>query len=308
MPAPFPIDPVQTGIAIAYRNTKLIADAVAPRVPVGKEAFKYMEYDLGENFTVPDTKVGRKSAPNEASFSATEKTASTEDFGLDDPIPNKDIENAPDGYDPISRSTEGLTDLILLDREIRVASAVTNASNYATGYKTTLSGNDQFSDFANSDPIGVITDALDSMLMRANQMTLSRLVFSKLARHPDIIKSYNGTSGDKGIVPAQFIADLFGLDRVLIGEAQLNTAKKGQTPTLARAWGKSIALQYIDPLADTRHRVTHMITAQFGDRLAGFEYDGKIGLYGGQRNRVGESVKELIVADRAGYLISNAIA
>jgi hypothetical protein len=308
MPAPFPINAVQTGIAIAYRNTRLIADAVAPRVPVGKEAFKHMVYDLGGNFTIPDTKVGRKSKPNEASFSATEVTSSTEDFGLDDPIPNSDIENAPEGYDPISRSTEGLTDLILLDREVRVASAVTDASNYATGYKATLSGNDQFSDFTNSDPIGAISDALDAMIMRANQMTLSRQVFSKLARHPAIVSAYNGTDGSKGIVPAQFIADLFGLERVLVGEAFVNTAKKGQTPTMARAWGKSIALQYVDPLADTRNRVTHMITAQFGDRLAGFEYDGSIGLRGGQRNRVGESVKELIVADRAGYLIENAIA
>ncbi len=308
MPTPFPIDPVQTGIAIAYRNTRLIADEVAPRVPVGKEAFKYNVYDLGQNFTIPDTKVGRKSKPNGASFSAKEETASTEDFGLDDPIPNSDIENAPDNHDPISQSTEGLTDLILLDREVRVANMVTDASNYATGYKATLTGADRFSDFTNSDPVGAISDALDSMIMRANQMTLSRLVFSKLSRHPAIVKSYHGTSGDKGIVPAQFIADLFGLDRVLVGEAFVNTSKKGQTPTMARAWGKSIALQYIDPLANTRNRVTHMITAEFGNRISGYEYDRNIGTRGGQMNRVAESVKELVVADRGGYLIENAVA
>ena len=36
--APFPIDPELTAIAIAYRNGRMIADEVLPRVPVGKQS------------------------------------------------------------------------------------------------------------------------------------------------------------------------------------------------------------------------------------------------------------------------------
>lgn len=87
MPAPFPIQPELTAIAIAYRNQSLIADEVLPRVPVGKQDFKYLKHAMAEGFTLPDTKVGRRSKPNDVEFSATEITASTEDFGLDDPVP-----------------------------------------------------------------------------------------------------------------------------------------------------------------------------------------------------------------------------
>ena len=46
----------------------------------------------------------------------------------------------------------------------------------------------KFSDFTNSDPIGVITDALSGMLRRANVMVLGREVADKLQLHPQIIQ------------------------------------------------------------------------------------------------------------------------
>ncbi|MDH5298673.1 MAG: major capsid protein, partial [Desulfobulbaceae bacterium] len=203
--APFPITPALMAIAIAYRNKRLIADEVLPRVPVGKQEFKYLLHTMAEGFTVPDTRVGRRSKPNEVGFTATEKTDSTVDHGLDDPIPQADIANAPEGYDPLGRATEGLTDLVLLDREVRAASLVFNANNYGAANKVTLAGTDQFSDFANSDPLETITDALDACIMRPNVMVIGRPVFSKLIRHPKIVKAVLGNSGDSGIARRQDI-------------------------------------------------------------------------------------------------------
>lgn len=117
--APFPIDPELTAIAIAYRNGRMISDEVLPRVPVGKQEFKFWKYDLAQGFTVPETLVGRKSKPNEVEFSATDETGSTEDHGLDAPVPQADIDNAPTNYNPLGHATEQTTNLILLDREAR---------------------------------------------------------------------------------------------------------------------------------------------------------------------------------------------
>ena len=148
MKAPFPITAALTAIAIAYRNPRLIADEVLPRVPVGLQVFKYRKFALADGFTVPDTKVGRTSKPGQVEFGFTEVEASTKDYALDDPIPNADIENAPQGYDPVGRATENITDLIALDREIRVAAAVFNAANYGAVNKVQLAGNDQWDQYA----------------------------------------------------------------------------------------------------------------------------------------------------------------
>src|ERR1700732_4500664 len=120
--SPIPVIPFLTSIAVNYKNSRLIADEVLPRVPVGKQDFRYLQFSLGDSFTVPNTLVGRTSKPSQAEFGATAVTASTRDYALDNPIPNVDIENAVGtGYDPEARGTEVTTNLILLDREVRAA-------------------------------------------------------------------------------------------------------------------------------------------------------------------------------------------
>lgn len=308
MNAPFTIDETLVAITIAYRNQAYIADGVLPRVTVGKQEFKWWEYPIAETFRLPDTRVGRRSQPNEIDLTATEQTSSTEDFGLEDPIPQSDIMNAPPQHSPIDKAVMTLSDYILLDREKRCADLVFAAANYPTGNKVQLSGTDQWSDYANSDPIDDISVGLDACLVRPNIMVVGQEVWSKLARHPKIMKAVHGNDGDTGIARRAQIAELFELDEVLVGQSRRNTAKKGQTATLARVWGKHCSLQFRDRNADTRGGLTFGYTAEWGSRVAGQEPDSKIGLRGGVRVRVGESVKELIVAGQAGYFIEDAIA
>lgn len=306
--APFPIQPELTAIAIAYHNTRYIADDVLPRIGVGTQEFKYLRYNKEERFSIPDTKVGRRSQPNEVEFGAEELTSATEDYGLDDPVPQADVENRPPNFDPLGNAVEGITDLIELDREKRTADLVFAAGTYPTGNKVQLTTTDRWSDFAGSDPIADIQTGLDTPIFRPNTMVLGRSVFSVLARHPKIVKAYHGNAGDSGIATREFLAQLFELDQVLVGDSWHNTAKKGQALSLSRLWGNHCALLNINRTANTRRGVTFGLTAQWGGRIAGSEFDSKIGLRGGQRVRAGESVKELVVAPDLGYFIQDAIA
>jgi len=303
--APFPIDPFLTGLALAYSNRALIGDRVLPRVPVGKQEFKWWKYDKADRFTIPKTLVGRTSRVNEVEFGATEETSSTRDYGLEDPIPQSDIDNAPANYNPKSYATEALTDLILLDREVRVASLVFDPATYGAQHEA-LANADKF-DAPNSDPIELIGDKLDSTLMRANTLVFGRDAYRTLSRNTSIVKASNRNDGDKGIARRQDIADLFEIpvENILVGEGFVNTAKKGQTPSFVRVWGDSIAMLHLNPVANTRSGVTFGYSAQWGTRVSGSAYDRDIGLRGGERVRVGESLKELIVAPDCGYLLSD---
>jgi hypothetical protein len=303
--SPIPVIPFLTSISVNYRNNRLIADEVLPRVQVGKQDFRYLKYSMADSFTIPNTLVGRTSKPSQAEFGATAATDSTRDYALDNPIPTIDIENAAGtGYDPEARGTEVTTNLILLDREVRTASLVFAAANYATGNKVTLTH--AWDDTVDSTPIADITGALNSMVMRPNIMVVGQDVATALQTHPDILKAYFGNLGDSGIVPTPFLAQLFGLDAFLVGQGWLNTAKPGQTPTVSRVWGKLAALIYRDSLASADQGVSFGLTAQFGSRIAGRIIDQDMGMRGGVRLRIGESVKELITAPDLGYLFSNA--
>lgn len=306
--APFPVTPELVAIARGYRNQRMIADDVMPRIPVGKKEFKYFAYDQADGFTVPDTFVGRRGKPSEVEFKATEVTSGCEDYGLDDPVPQDDIDQAPPNYNPVGKGVERLTDIIGLGREKRVADIVHAAATYPAGRKVTLSGTSQWSDFTNSTPIANIMTGLDACVMRPNIMVLGRAVFTKLATHPDIVKAVHGTSGDKGVAQRAAIASLFELEDVLVGEGWLNSAKKGQAASLVRVWGKHAALLFRDRNADSRGGITFGFTAEFGRRNAGALPDASISVRGGQRVRVWESVKELVVASDCGYFIENAVA
>lgn len=306
--APFPIQPDLTAVAIAYKNSELIADGVAPRVPVGVKSFKYTKWTQAEPFTVPDTKVGRKGKPNEVEFTGTEVTDSCQDYGLDDAIPMDDIDQAAPGINPVSRAVEGVSNLIALDREVRVAGVAFDSNQYAAANKVTLSGTSQWSDFTNSDPIGNVLAGLDACLMRPNVLVLGQAVYTKLVQHPKIVKAMFGNAGDSGVASRQFLARLFEMDEVLVGNGWYNTAARGQTATFTRIWGKHAALLRRDKNPNQQGALAFMWTAQFQTRFAGANPDKDIGVRGGQRVRVWESVKEVVSANDLGYMIVNAVA
>lgn len=304
----YPIDPALTAIAIAYRNPNYIADLVLPRIPVGKQEFKFMEYPVDTFFNIAETAVGRKSRPNEIDLIGTEVTDSTIDHGLRGSVPQADIDNADLRYDPLGNMVMLLQEQIALAREKRVAAVVFSAATYPVGLKQTLAGTSQFSDYVNSDPIGVINAALDLPLMRPNQMTFGQQGWTKFKSHPAIVEAVKGTGADKGNVTRQQVAELFELDEIIVGAARSNTANRGQAATLSRLWGKHIALTYKAPVIDAENSVTFGGTFEWGGRFAQQWHDKDIGLRGGTAVQTGESVKERMIATQCGYFIESAFA
>lgn len=309
MKAPFPIQPELTAITLAYTNRALVADLVLPRVPVGTQEFKWLQHKLAEGFTVPDTKVGRSSAPNRVEFSAEEKAGACFDYALDDTIPAADIANRPANYDPEAVATEYLTNLIALDREVRVANRVLDPNAYAAANKTTLSGTSQWSD-TTSDPVAAIMAQFDNMVMRPNVLVVGRPVFTKLRQHPKVLAAVfpnGGNAASGGVASRQALEDLFEC-QLIVGEAFVNTARKGQTPNLQRVWGKSALAYYQDTVARDTKQMRFGFTAEWGNRIAGSFEDRDAGMRGGTRVRVGESVGEIISAPDVAFLWQSAVA
>lgn len=310
----FPVNAELTAIAIGYKNPEadLIADQVLPRVPTAKK-FVYTKYDAAQGYTIPNTLVGRKSEPTMVDFGGTAINDECVDYGLDDLVPNDEIAAweamTERGMipNPKAVSTMLLTHLTTLDREIRVANLVFANASYPSANKATLSGTSQWS-HASSDPVDAILAALDVPLVRPNTLVLGRPTWTKLRQHSKIVQAIvkQGVSG--GMVSRQAVADLFELDQIVIGSAFYNTAKKGQSPTYSRAWGKHAALLYVSATAAQMMQPTFGFTAQFGTRVAGSMQEPKAGLRGGERVRSGESVKEVISANDVGYFFENAVA
>lgn len=315
---PFVVDATMTAIAIGYSNPAqtLIADRVLPRVPVGGEKFDWTEYPVDEAFTVPDTRVGRKGRVNQVEFTGKEQTDSVDDFGLEDPIPYSDIKEADrlraenrSQFNPENHATMQLTNLTMLDREVRVAQLIQDPNSYSANRRLTLTGTDKFDDYENSNPIEVLKTAInDTLIYRANKLVMGHKVWQSLNSHPDVVNAIRGNVTGKGIITREELAALLEIQEIIVGEGYVNTAKKGQDTNLQRVWGNSIQALYIDPSVSAKSGVTFGFTAEYGNRVAGRIEDPNIGLEGGVNIRVGERVKELICAKDVGYQINGVLS
>lgn len=314
MGLPFVTNPELTAVAIAFANdpVKLIADRILPRVPVAKD-FKWTEYPAEQAFTVPDMKVGRKGQVPKVEFYGIERTASVEDFGLSTDVPNDDVDvfnrmpKASGARDPRAVATEFTTHLVNLGREIRVANTVFNTANYLASNRVAVSSS-AYWDNPNTDIQQTVLQALDTMLVRPNVAVVGRQAWTKIRSNPQVVSAVYKNSGNKGAVSLQAFADLLEIDEVVVGEAWVNTARRGQNATMQRVWGKNMAFLNVSPMAAQAGMPTWGYTAQFGTRIAGTREDGDIGLKGGINIRVGEQVKELVSCQAAGYLFSGIVA
>lgn len=319
--APFTIRYDLVAIANDYSRVNAarrgyIADQVVPRVRVDAPEFRYMEFPVDEAFYVPDTQVDRLGRLNEVVQAATESAGAVKDWGLAQPVAYRDVAMARSAFMPLSplaRATRNVFDKVQLAREVRCANLIFNPASYQAGYKVTLAGTSQFSDFTNSDPVAVINDAAAGMLVRPNVLVTGLAGRNMLRRHPKVSTALGGSQNSGRYVEDAELASVLGVERIVIGNTLRATSKRGQTLVTGSIWGKHMALLNVpasgpDNMVDDADSPAFALSFQWNDNVAGTYEDPTIGLYGGVRVKAGESLIEKQVAPFAGYYFENAIA
>lgn len=305
----FTIQPRLTQIALAVKPQNFIADQVLPRVPVPGEKFVYTKMGTDQYFRIPDTKIGRTSDPNTVEFGGVDVTDKTEDHGLEDIVPNKDIELAAGtNYDPMSEAAESTALLVELAREKRASDLIFTLETYASSLRTTLSGATQWS-HADSNPVNALLAAMDAMLVRPNMLVLGRAVWTALRQHAKVVQAVYKQGTTAGVVPLEGLRDVLEIERILVGEAFYTASKKGQTASYSRLWGKHASLLRIDPNVRSTRSVlpTFGMTAEFGARQTMTRQTSQ-GVKGSTAVRVVEQIKELVCFQEAGYFFKDAVA
>jgi hypothetical protein len=311
--SPFVVDPQLSGIAIAYKNTDYIADIIAPRRTVSAELYEVDYLNIDDMYELHDDLVGRLSQPHQVTFSSDRLAFSTRDHGLDAPVPQKDMDNWQGvGPSPEAIATEGVTELVMLNREVRTARVVEDATNYRPENVRVLSGTSQWSDYANSNPISDMLAALDEPLVRPTTAGCSLYVWRILRQHPKVLAYVKGSLTDE-MLSREVLRDALELQNFVVGTTRAKGLPRNITnaPTVPpRIWNKHFWMIGVDPLAQllNMNRPTFLLTAQFGQKVSGRILDPDMGLKGGVRIRAGEMVRETVVSKECGYLFRNCVA
>lgn len=240
-------DAILSNISVMYRNAQFVGLQMLPVVPVKKESDKYYIYNSkADRFRIPDTLRAPKTESKTVDWKVTTGTYQCEEHALNDLIDDREKANADKPLNLAVDTTEFLTDLILLAQEKRIADYL-SSETYMTNY-TTLSGTDQWSDYSNSDPVGDIETGKETIhgkiFQFPNTLLLGQQVYNKLKHHPDVIDRFKYVK--KGIITPDMLADLFEVERVIVGASGYNTAKEGQTASYSYLWGKVAILAYVE--------------------------------------------------------------
>ena len=298
------VDPVLSNVSKAYSNEMYIADTLFPGLKVGKETGKYYIYDRAK-FRRNITRRAAGAKANEVEYGLSTASFTTEDHALKEKTPWEILRQADSALNPELDATENITEQLLIDKEIGLATSMEDTAVISTN-NTTLSGTSQWSDFTNSDPIGNVRAGMvlvqKQIGRKPNTLVLGKEVFDKLIDHPDIVERVKYSLG--AAVTEELLARIFNVGRVIVAEAIKNTATEGANDSMDYIWGKHAWLIYVAPAARVRS-ITLGFTFKYEDRKVK-KWDDEDAE--ARFIRVNENYVHKFVAEEAAHLIKNAIA
>jgi len=298
-------DPILSNISVDYKNELYVAEQILPPVTVKTRTGKYFNYDTSK-FRKAMSLRAMGGHTNEVDFNLSQSTAFIiKEHALKEIVPDELVDQAPLPLDPMMDAAENVTEKLLIEKEYDLAVYMQSTTNLSRN--TTLSGTSQWSDYANSDPIGDIqtgkTTIHGYIFRQPNVLVLGKQVYDKLIQHPDIIDRIKYSQ--LGVAGTDLLAKLFDVDKVIVGGAGYESATEGQTSSMAYIWGKYAWLLYVNPRPTIKNISFgyhfQLKTPRIVDKW--YEKDQK-----GTFVRVTDEYTREIVSANCAYLIKNAVA
>jgi hypothetical protein len=312
-PGDLHIDALLTDFAVNYRNPGFVGDALFPIVPVQKKSAKYAVFESARgNVRVENTLRAPRTAAKEVKFQVDlTNSYSAEEYALASGVDDEERDNADTPIDPDQRAAKLALDMLMLDRENRIAQKAITAGNYTGTHVVALAGGNQWSDAVNSNPKVDVDAGRDLCIQdtgfEPNTLLLTWPTVQKLKLNQKILDAFKYVQG--GVITIEMLANYFEIAKVVIAGSLKNTAAEGAAAAITRIWGKNAWLGFVDPNSSPMDGLSFGKTFRWKqngqDRLVRSYYEPKART---TWNEVGEANDEKITAKDAGYLIQTVIA
>lgn len=252
-----------TNISVAYiqRQDSFVADKVFPAVPVQKQSDRYFTYDRGDFWR----NEAEERAPGTESAGSGFEVDNTPTYYCRVYALHKDIDeqvraNTDQPLDADRDATLFLAQKMLIKRDkvwadkyftTSVWTGGTGGATDQTGVSGTPAAN-QFKqwDASGSTPIVDVREQFVSIAektgYRPNVLVVGANVWKSLVDHADFIDRIKYTTGP-AIVTEALVAQVLGLDKVVVAWATENTAQEDQTDSYSFIFGKRALLVYANP-------------------------------------------------------------
>jgi hypothetical protein len=248
-----------TNMSTAYIQDKadFIADQVFPNIPVQNKSDRYFAYNKGDMMRdeaqvrapASQSAGGDYDIDNTPSYSCTR-------WGFHKDVSDEEISNSDTPLDAQRDATQFVTQKLLIKKETIWQNTFFKAGIWGTDFSglaeaSAPTGNNLcfWDDYLNSAPILNIRTGKKlikgNTAFEANTLVLGRDVFDKLCDHPLVLARIQYTQ--RAVATEEILASLFGVPKVLVANAVVNSANKGQTDNIGFLFSRSALLCYSEP-------------------------------------------------------------
>lgn len=253
MPSPSPSSSLATlrpDLASSLEEFDLAADRmgfighrVLPVIEVASASGNYGVIPLEQLLQTRETR-RTNGGYSRGNWTFEDASYTTQEHGAEEPVSDKYSKMYASYFDAEMIAAQRAYDAVLRNAELRAANLLFNAVTFsATAVGT------EWSVAATCTPMTDIEAAIqrvwDNTGIWPNTLIINRKVFRNLRHAASIIDrlKYSGRDDVKADnITASMLAELFGLDQVLVAGAGQNTAKKGQTAAMSSVWSDEYAM------------------------------------------------------------------
>lgn len=237
----------------AFQSTEdMIADLILPPVDVEFKTDQYYTITKSDWLREADDVRAPSGRAKRIEWDLSTDSYIALNYALAEEYPVETVENADAALQFRENTAMHLVESLMRLKERRVATIVMSGGNVGSG--VTLSGASQFSAFTTSDPIGIINDGHqwmeDEHGLSPNTMVTTRKVIRVLRQHPKLLDLYKYTGA--GQLEMAQLAEVFEVDRILIGKGIIENATQGGTSSITNIWDDNILLAHIEPATGLR--------------------------------------------------------
>jgi hypothetical protein len=228
------VNAMLTQLSIAYVNEMYIAERIFPLVPVNKQSDIVPKYDQSHWFRDEAKLLNSVEAPPAGGYEVdTSDTYFCKGYGIGHLIPDDDRENVDNPFDADQDGVAWLGDRMLMRKERHFVSNFFATSKWGNTDQVGTTHFTKWSTYATSTPIETIRTQKRTIrraiARNPNKLVLGDLVWDRLEDHPDMLEriKYGASQGSPAMVTPNLVAQLLGLDEVLVGTSIYTADEEG---------------------------------------------------------------------------------
>ena len=248
-PSAVHIDEILQNLTLSYMTEQnFIADQIFPVVEVAKQSDKFYKFDPDEENREGDVeKLAPRTSPPKFELGSDTDTYFAEVYGLAVDFDQQTVANADAALNLRSRKVNTALNKMLMQRDRDFLNTF-----FTTGvWGTDLAGTTDFvkwSDSASTPIDNMRTWKRDFQLrnygLKANKVLIPQITIDALMSNPQILGRINGgaTVANPAMIDMTILANVFGVEEVVVMDAVTNTAKEGAAGTPNWMAGDSMLL------------------------------------------------------------------